>query len=161
LVKVEAGKRVRLKVKLEVVDGEVLEKNIIEYIQGGGAMLAALEKLIGECAVGDSKSGVIPAKEAFGDPDTQTRKAIAKKEFPEGAEFEIGMRFQAKDPASGQDIVLQVDAIEDDAIEVIMCHPLADKDIAYDFEVLAVTDPNPPPLPGALVADAVVEDDDE
>lgn len=158
-MKVEAGKRVRLRVKLEVVDGEVLEKKVIEYIQGGGSMLAALEKLVGECSVGDSKSGVIPAKEGFGDPKTQARKNIAKKEFPEGAEFEIGMRFQAKDPASGQDIVLQIDKIEDDSIEVIMCHPLADKDLSYEFEVLAVTDPNPPPLPGDLVEE--VDDDDE
>ena len=150
-MKVDSGKRVRLKVQLKVVDGEVIEKSVIEYIQGGGAMLPALEKIVQGCEAGATRSGVIPAKEAFGDPKAQVRKVLAKKEFPKDAKFEIGMRFQAKDPAHKQDVVLQIDKVLEDTIEVVICHPLGDKDIAYDFEVLKVTDPLPPPLPPDLV----------
>ncbi len=157
-MKVESGKRVRLRVELKVVDGQVIEKNVLEYIQGGGAMLPALEKLVDGCEVGAKKSGVIPAKEAFGDPNAQIRKVLSKKEFPEGATFEVGMKFQAKDAAAKQDVVLQIDKVKDETIEVVICHPLADKDIAYDFEVLKVTDPSPPPLPADLVG--AVEDDE-
>jgi FKBP-type peptidyl-prolyl cis-trans isomerase 2 len=155
-VKVDSGKRVRLKVELKVVGGEVIEKSVIEYIQGGGAMLQALEDQVHGCEAGAKKSGVIPAEQAFGDPRAQVRKVLAKKEFPQEAQFEVGMRFQAKDATAKQDVVLQIDKVLDDTIEVVICHPLADKDIAYQFEVLAVTDPTPPPLPPDLLG--AVED---
>lgn len=159
-MKVAAGKRIRLKVKLEVVGGEILEQNIIEYFQGGGAMLPALEAEIDGCEVGDKKSGVLPAKKAFGDPATQTRKSISKKEFPEDAEFEVGMRFEAKGADGVQNVVLQVEKIEDDSIEVLLLHPLADKDLNYEFEVMNITDPTPPPLPPDIIGSTVEEEGD-
>jgi FKBP-type peptidyl-prolyl cis-trans isomerase 2 len=51
--------------------------------------------------------------------------------------------------------VLRVVEIADDKVQVRLVHPLAEKDIAYDVEVLAVTDPTPPPLP----IEAIGEDD--
>ncbi len=156
-MKIEEGKRVRLRVKLQVVDGEVIEKNIVEYFQGGGTMLPGIERLLDGCPVGTIKAGVLAAADAFGDPQSQPTKTISRAEFPKDAELEEGTKFVAKDAGGQQDIVLQVETVDDKSVVVRLCHPLADKDIRYELEVLGVSDPNPPPLP----SDAVAADDEE
>jgi hypothetical protein len=40
----------------------------------------------------------------------------------------------------------------DKEVRVRLVHPLADKDLSYDLEVLKVTDPTPPPLPVEAIA---------
>jgi FKBP-type peptidyl-prolyl cis-trans isomerase 2 len=151
-VKIEKGRRVRIKVMLKVKDGDVLEKNVVEYFQGGGVMLPGLEAVLEGLEKGAKKSGTLPAEKAFGDPSKHVEKVISRKEFPEDAEFEVGARFMAKGADGTTDVVLQVEKVTDDEIVCAMLHPLADKDIEYDVEVLQVTDPTPPPLPAQAVA---------
>jgi FKBP-type peptidyl-prolyl cis-trans isomerase SlyD len=155
VVKIEKGKRVRLKLKLQVVGGEVIEQSVVEYFQGAGKMIAGLERALEGLAAGDKKEGVIPAAQAFGDPTYTPKKTISRKEFPADAKLEKGSEFAAKSE-TGQDVVLVVDAVTADVVEVRLCHPLAKKDIQFQAEIMAVTDPMPPPLPGA----ALVEDSD-
>ena len=38
-MKIEDGKRVRIKVKLKVVDGDVIEESAAEYFQGAGTII--------------------------------------------------------------------------------------------------------------------------
>lgn len=151
-MKIEKGKRVRLKVRLQVVDGDVLEESVVEYFQGAGTMIAGLEKAVEGLTAGQKKEGVIPAADAFGDPSRQPRKTLARTEFPADAKLSKGTEFQAK-AEKGQDVVLRVEDVRDKEVDVRLVHPLASKDINYQVEVLSVTDPTPPPLPASAVAD--------
>ena len=45
-MKATRGTRVRLRIKLEVDGGDVLEQNVVEYIQGSGTMLVGIEELV-------------------------------------------------------------------------------------------------------------------
>jgi FKBP-type peptidyl-prolyl cis-trans isomerase 2 len=148
-VKIETGRRVTVRVELSVVDGGSLEKKTVEYIQGSGTMLPALEKLLTGLEKGAKREGVLKAKEAFGAVQLPTKK-IKRSEFPKDAKFTVGERFAAKDEQKN-DIVLQVEKISPDEIEVRLLHPLADKDIKYSVEVVQVSDPRPPPVPAAAL----------
>ncbi|HYU15949.1 MAG TPA: FKBP-type peptidyl-prolyl cis-trans isomerase [Candidatus Acidoferrum sp.] len=150
-MKIETGRRVRLKVRLQVVDGDVLEQSVVEYFHGAGKMLAGLEKAVEGLASGDKKEGVIPAREAFGNPAGQPRKTLARAEFPADAVLKKGQEFQAK-AEKGQDVLLLIEDVRDQKVDVRLVHPLASKDIAYEVEVISVTDPTPPPLPASAVA---------
>lgn len=161
-VKIEKGRRVRMQIRLAVVDGDELEKSVVEYFQGKGMMLTGLEKELEGLAAGDKKKGVIKAADAFGDPDKQIDKKLTRKDFPEDAELEEGMQFVAKGADNNQDVVIRLVKIDGDDIEAKLLHPLADKDIEFEAEILAVTDPMPPPLPvEALAADDIEEDGGE
>jgi FKBP-type peptidyl-prolyl cis-trans isomerase 2 len=46
---------------------------------------------------------------------------------------------------------LRVDKVAGDIVETRLVHPLAEKDLAYKFEVMQVTDPRPPPVPVAAL----------
>ena len=148
-VKIETGRRVTVRVELSVVGGDTLEKKTVEYIQGSGTMLPALEKLLTGLEKGAKRDGVLKAKEAFGAAELPTKK-IKRTEFPKDAKLTAGERFAAKDDQK-RDIVLQIEKVDKDEVEVRFLHPLADKDIKYSLEVVQVSDPRPPPVPAAAL----------
>lgn len=152
-MKIEKGKRVRMRVHLSVVGGETLEKATVEYIQGSGKMLPGLEREVVGLIAGGKKAGVITAANGFGDPAHSPQKKMKKSDFPAGTEFAVGSRFTAKGEGNGADIVLQVIRVTADEVEVRLMHPLADKDLHFDIEVLSVGEPAapPPPMPAAAI----------
>ena len=146
-MKISAGVRVRLKIHLSVVGGETLEKSVVEFIQGGGSMLPGVERLLEGLENGAKKTGVLKAKDGFGDPKLAPIKKMKRGEFPKDAKLKAGERFTAKGLAGGTDVVLSIEKVTGDDLDVRLVHPLADKDLNYDFEVVGVSDPKPPPLP--------------
>lgn len=147
-VKIEKGCRVRIKVRLKVADGDEIEKRVLEYFQGAGTMLPGLEKVLAGLEQGARKSGVLEADKAFGDPALQIAKTMSRAEFPKDAKLAVGAQFVAKGADNQQDVILRIHKLTDAEVTVHLLHPLAEKDIEYDVEVLSVTTPaRPPPLP--------------
>lgn len=145
-MKIEKGKRVRVRVHLAVDGGDTLEKSVVEYIQGAGKMLPGLERLLEGLEKGAKRDGVLEPQDAFGDPSMHPVKKMQRSEFPKEVKIEIGERFAATG-LNRQNVILQIEKIAGDEVDVRLVHPLAKKKIRYDVEVLAVTDPAPPPVP--------------
>jgi FKBP-type peptidyl-prolyl cis-trans isomerase 2 len=143
-VKIEKGRRVRLKVDLSVVGGQQLEKNTVEYIQGSGTMLVGLEKVLEGLEKGAKRDGVLKPKEAFG--AQQPIKKLKRSEFPKDAKLAVGEKLVAKGP-NDMNVVLLVEKVGDTEVDVRYLHPLAEKEIKYSVEVMQVSDPRPPPMP--------------
>lgn len=137
----------RLKVHLAVVGGDTLEKSVVEYIHGGGSMLPGLERVLQGLEAGAKKEGVLKAKDAFGNPQMHPVKKMKRTEFPKDAKLRLGERFTAKGADANLDVVLAIEKLAGDDVEVRLVHPLAEKDLRYECEVISVTDPKPPPLP--------------
>ena len=150
---VSDGHIVRIDCELRVKGGELIESSSktgpVEYKQGGGQMLAALESRLAGMAVGDEKSGIIPAAEAFGAESSQPTMTIPRASFPSDAKLEVGAQFEAKSP-QGTPVMLNVLSIDDDAVTAKVVHPLATKDLEFRVKVLAIRPP-PPPVPQSAV----------
>lgn len=147
-MKIEKGRRVTVKVDLSVVGGDSLEKRTVEYVQGGGTMLPALERLLEGLEKGAKKEGVLEAKDAFGNPASQPLKKMKRTEFPKDVTLKEGEQFTAKGAGGGgMDVVLKLEKITGDDIDVRLVHPLHDKSLKYSLEVVQVSDPRPPPPP--------------
>ncbi|MGE0868844.1 MAG: peptidylprolyl isomerase [Kofleriaceae bacterium] len=149
-MKIEKGCRVTVKVDLAVLGGQQLEKSQVEYIHGAGTMLAGLEAVLSGLEKGAKREGVIPAKDAFGNPAMHPVKHLKRSEFPRDAQLKVGEQFAAKG-ANDMNVVLRIEKITGDDLEVRMIHPLAEKDIKYTVEVVQVSDPRPPPVPAAAL----------
>lgn len=146
-MKIEKSRRVRIRVHLAIVGGDSIEKCVVEYVHGGGTMLPGLEALLVGQEKGAKLEGVLPAKEAFGNPAMHPVKKMKRTEFPAEAKLVAGERFAAKG-VNGQDVVLAIEKVGKDEIDVRLVHPLADRDIRYEVEVLNVAEPvRPPPIP--------------
>ena len=145
-MKIEKGRRVTVKVDLAVVGGASLEKSTVEYIHGGGTMLVGLENALAGLEKGAKREGVIKAKDAFGNPSMHPLKKMKRTEFPKDVKLVAGEQFAAKG-VNNMNVVLRIEKISGDEVDVRLVHPLAEKDIKYAVEVVAVSDPRPPPVP--------------
>lgn len=146
-MKIENGRRVTVKVDLAVVGGSPLEKSTVEYIHGAGTMLPGLEAVLTGLEKSAKREGVIKAKDAFGNPSMHPLKKMKRGEFPRAVQLVAGEQFVAKG-ANDMNVVLRIEKIAGDEIDVRLVHPLAEKDIQYTVEVVQVSDPRPPPMPG-------------
>jgi len=143
---VKAGLVVQLDIDLKVKGGEVIESSkksgLVAYTHGQGQMLPGLEKQLEGMAAGEEKSGVIPAKDAFGTEESQATMKLPRAEFPKDSKIKVGDRFEAKGP-TGTPVTLNVIEITDEAVTTRVVHPLAGKDIEFRAKVVSVK----PPLP--------------
>ena len=139
-----------LKVDLSVAGGQQLEKSQVEFIQGSGAMLAGLEKVLEGLEKGAKREGVIKAKDAFGNPAMHPLKKMKRNEFPKELELKPGEQLVAKG-INDLNVILKIEKVTGDDVDVRLVHPLAEKDIKYAVEVVNVTDPRPPPMPGGAL----------
>lgn len=147
-MKIEKGRRVKLKVDLSVAGGQQLEKSTVEYIQGGGSMLPGLEALLEGLEKGAKRDGVLKAKDAFGNPAMHPLKKMKRSEFPKDAKLTEGEKLVAASADKAKmNVILQIVKISGDDVDVRLVHPLAEKDIKYSVEVIQVSDPRPPPVP--------------
>jgi FKBP-type peptidyl-prolyl cis-trans isomerase 2 len=149
-VKIEKGRRVTLKVDLSVAGGQQLEKNQVEYIQGGGSMLSGLEAVLEGLEKGAKREGVLKAKDAFGNPAMHPLKKMKRTEFPKDLQLKVGEQLVAKG-INNLNVILKIEKVGEDEVDVRLVHPLAEKDIKYAVEVVNVTDPRPPPMPVAAL----------
>ena len=146
---VSEGNIVRIDCELRVPGGEVIESSSktgpVEYRHGSGQLPPGLEARLEGMSVGEEKSGVIPAAEAFGAMEDERQVRVSRSQFPPDTKVEKGARFEAKSP-HGTPITLEVLTMEDSAAIAKVVHPLAGKDLEFKVKVLAVRPP-PPPVP--------------
>jgi FKBP-type peptidyl-prolyl cis-trans isomerase SlpA len=155
---VAKGNLVRISFELKVKGGEVIESSDkngpIDYVHGEGKLLPGFEKRLDGMAVGEERTGVIPATEAFGTESQMPTKKLRRKDFPAGTKVEMGLLFEAKGQG-GQNLKFKVIEVKGDDVTVRLLHPLMGKDLEYKVKVLVIDDPKakrregvaPPPPP--------------
>jgi FKBP-type peptidyl-prolyl cis-trans isomerase 2 len=145
---------VSLEYELRVEGGDIIESSAqrgpLRFISGSGQLLPALEKRVDALKLDQEESGVLKAKDAFGNADFQPTRDLARKEFPASEKLEPGKMFAAKAP-DGSELWLQIVAADDKTVKVRYLHPLHDKNIAYRVKVLAIEDAKRPPAMPASV----------
>lgn len=162
-MKIATGHKVRIEFELRVKGGDKIEHSTVEYIQGEGKILPAIEKRLEGLAIGQEKAGDIPAKEALIEESLPT-KEIPRSEFPKEAKLSEAQIFEAKGP-DGSSVHFKVVKIDSSKVTVRFLHPLLGKDLSFKVKVLMIEDPKakrravavPPPPAAALGIDDVKE----
>jgi FKBP-type peptidyl-prolyl cis-trans isomerase SlyD len=137
-MKIAAGSVVTIAYDICTEDGEIVESSDINgpvtFVLGKGAIIPGLDaKLIG-MEEGEERTFTFPPEEAFGRPEDAPRRVVARKEFPEEAQLEKGVAFDAGIPG-GHRIRLEVAEIDGDRVTVRMIHPLAGKTVSMTVTV--------------------------
>jgi len=120
------------------VDGEIADSTVgrepLPYLHGHGNLIEGLEKKLEGMQVGESKSVLVPAAEAYGEIDPEAYSDMDRSKFPEGFDFQIGkvIRLNAGD---GRILSAQISNIGDDTIELDFNHPLAGKALNFDVTI--------------------------
>jgi len=158
-VKIAKGTKVVLKVDLSVAGGQQLEKNQVEFVFGSGTMLSGLEAVLDGLEKGAKREGTLKAKDAFGNPAMHPLKKMKRSEFPKDLDLKIGEKLVAKG-ANDMNVIMKIEKVSGDDVDVRLVHPLAEKDIKYAVEVVAVR-PKPPAVPGAALLESDLLEEDK
>ncbi|HKJ03961.1 MAG TPA: peptidylprolyl isomerase [Geopsychrobacteraceae bacterium] len=94
------------------------------------------EALIG-MSVGEKKTVVIPAEDAFGEYDTERVFSVERSMFPDEVNPEVGHQFEIVGEDDEGMLVTVID-IDGDNVSLDSNHPLAGEELIYDFELLEI-----------------------
>jgi FKBP-type peptidyl-prolyl cis-trans isomerase SlyD len=103
------------------------------FLEGIGQIIPGLETELLAMIIGQKKKVTVLAKDAYGDVNPELVVKVAKSQFPEGANLQIGDQFQV----SEQDgLVFTITKFEADQVFVDGNHPLAGKNLTFDVELM-------------------------
>ena len=163
-MKVEKDRFVTISYTLSDHDGKVLESSAdrgaaIRFLYGSDPLIPGLAAVIDGLEEGDTKSGVIPAG-GLSPRDVAPRRTVPVNEFPAGVDLAVGARFEAKG-LDGHPVLFEIAESDDEAVEVLLLHPLHDEEVRYEGKVVDVRNPHvPSPMPFSESPDTLDLTDD-
>lgn len=137
------GMRVTMEYTLTLPDKTIVDSTKgqppFSYIQGKQEIIPGLEKALAGLKAGDKKHVTIPAAEAYGLYDDKKKVEVPKDKVP--PDVKVGTRLRSQ---SGQEA--KVLEVKEKSVVVDVNHPLADKDLTFDVNIVNV-EKAPPPAP--------------
>ncbi len=141
MTQVKVGDTVRIHYTGTLNDGSTFDssegRDPLQFEVGSGQIIPGLDKELPGMAVGDKKTVNIPAAEAYGEKNPQMQQAIPREQIPANIPLELGMRLKMQTP-EGQVIPVTVAAVDEQRVTLDANHPLAGKDLTFDFEVVSI-----------------------
>ena len=141
MTQVKVGDTVRIHYTGTLNDGSTFDssegRDPLQFEVGSGQIIPGLDKELPGMTVGDKKTVNIPAAEAYGEKNPQMQQAIPREQIPANIPLELGMRLQMQTP-EGQVIPVTVASVDEQTVTLDANHPLAGKDLTFDFEVVSI-----------------------
>lgn len=137
----QKGDTVRVHYTGTLDDGEVFdssrEGDPLEFKIGEGQIIPGFEAAVKQMNVGESRTITLPCQEAYGDFDPEMIQELERGMFPDDADIEPGIQFQAEHPDGGL-VLLTVLEANDEMVKVDGNHPLAGKNLTFSLELTEI-----------------------
>lgn len=104
----------------------------LEFTVGGGQVIPGFDQAVAGMEPGDTKKVEIPSDEAYGPKREEMMLQVSPDQFPEGVDPEVGQQLQLSQP-NGQNVVVRVTDVQDDAVTLDANHPLAGEDLTFEI----------------------------
>jgi FKBP-type peptidyl-prolyl cis-trans isomerase SlyD len=108
----------------------------LAYIQGHGNLVAGLEKALEGKKDGDSIAVSVAPADGYGQHDSALIQRVPKRSLQGSGEIKKGMQFQGQTPDGMR--LFTVTAVVGDMITLDGNHPLADKTLHFDVDIVSV-----------------------
>jgi len=125
-----------LKVDNKVVDSSD-EGDDLQFIQGAGEILPALEEQLYGLMVGDAKQGTLQPVDGYGEVDPEAFAEIPKVEFPAEIPLKAGIELELKDE-DNEVHYARIDSVSKENLTLNFNHPLAGKELDFAVRVVAL-----------------------
>lgn len=109
----------------------------IVYVHGYGMLVPGLEAGVVGLTVGEEKEVVVAPEAGFGEHDGELVLEVDRSELPRPKEVKVGDEMVAESP-EGEEAIMRVVEVKDDAVVVDANHPLAGKILRYKVKVREV-----------------------
>jgi FKBP-type peptidyl-prolyl cis-trans isomerase SlyD len=139
-VEIAADRVVLIHYTLKDDDGAVIDTSAgaepLAYIQGHGNLVAGLEKALEGRQDGDTVAVTVAPADGYGIRDAGLVQRVPKRSMQGSGEIKKGMQFQARTDDGMR--VFTVTAVTGDMVTLDGNHPLADKTLNFDVEIVSV-----------------------
>jgi len=138
---IAAGMVVTMHYKLALDGGQVVDDSTGEeplvYLHGAQNIVPGLEEEMTGKSVGETFEVSVPAEKGYGARHAEAVQSVPRSAFPEGAELEAGIQFQATDE-NDRPIMGTIEEVTEDKVKVDFNHPLAGHQLNFSIEVVGV-----------------------
>lgn len=121
-----------------LADGSVFDtsegREPLAFINEVGMLIPGLEVDVKEAKIGDKRKVVIAPENAYGPVNADAVQDVPKGQFPEDMKLEVGMTLHAQTEQGP--VPVFVKEIKEESVIVDLNHPLAGKELTFDYEVL-------------------------
>ena len=141
---IKNGQKVTIHYVGKLKDGTVFDNSRtnnkpLSFTVGEGKVLPAFEKAVSNMNVGETKTILLEATEAYGEINPDAVRIVPKTQFGTTDDLEIGSMVRGQSP-DGNPIHATVKLIENDAIILDFNHPLAGKNLDFEVELLDIAE---------------------
>ncbi|MEM5475427.1 peptidylprolyl isomerase [Pacificibacter sp. AS14] len=138
---VKSGDKVRIHYKGTLTDGTVFDssegRDPLEFTVGTGQVIVGMDKEMVGMTVGEKKTIVAIADEAYGQRQDDAQQDVPREVIPAEIPLEVGMQLQMQSP-EGQVIPVSVVSIGEEFVTLDANHMLAGKDLTFDIELVEI-----------------------
>ena len=135
------GNTVKVHYTGKLDDGTVFDSSVgsdpLEFTIGQGQMIPGFERGVVGMELGETRTVVIAADQAYGVHRPEGVFEVDRAEIPASIPLEVGMQLQATS-ADGSPARMTVIELSDDKVKLDANHPLAGKDLTFDIEVVEI-----------------------
>ena len=122
--------------------GEVIDSSAggepLAYIQGHGNLVPGLEKALEGMQDGNTVAVTVAPADGYGNRDEALVQRVPKRTLQGSGDIRKGMQFQARTDDGMR--LFTVTAVAGDMVTLDGNHPLADKTLHFDIDVVSVRD---------------------
>lgn len=141
MAEVKTGDTVAIHYTGTLQDGTTFDssdgRDPLEFVVGSGQIIPGLDKALPGMTEGDKKVVNIPPEEAYGELNPEMRQSVPREGIPADIPLEIGTQLQMQTP-DGQALPVMVVEVDEATVTLDANHPLAGKDLQFDFEVVKI-----------------------
>lgn len=135
------GVVVTIHYELALSDGKVVDSSKghdpLAYLHGAGNLVPGLESALAGKATGEALKVAVKPEEGYGERSEDAIQVLPRENFPDDAEPEEGMHFQATDP-DGMPIMGTIVKLKDGMVTVDFNHPLAGETLNFDVQIVEI-----------------------
>lgn len=141
MTQVKNGDKVRVHYHGKLNDGSTFDSSEgrapLEFEVGSGQVIKGFDDALEGMKVGDKKTVVIPAENAYGEASEHNMIEYPLADFPEEMKPEVGMELHMSDN-QGNNFPVVIREIKADTVVLDANHPLAGKELTFDIELVEI-----------------------
>ena len=139
---VKTGDTIKVHYHGTLNDGSIFDssngREPLEFEVGSGMVIPGFDIGVMDMVVGDKKTIHIPFMEAYGPSQPEMIMDFPRTQFPEDMVPEVGMQLQMSNQ-EGQNFPVCIVGVNDEFVKLDGNHPLAEKDLTFDLELIEIT----------------------
>ena len=141
MTEVKSGDKVSIHYTGTLLDGSTFDssegREPLAFEVGSGQIIPGLDAALPGMKVGEKKVVKIACQDAYGPLRPELNQTIPREGIPDDIPLEVGSQLQMQTP-DGQALPVMVVAVDDATVTLDANHPLAGKDLQFDFEIVSI-----------------------